>query len=222
MDREVPGIDPVLAPVTARVRTTLGRPELMDIGTPLTQLELTEAEAVEGYRMWFLIPVEDRRLLAPVALDMHRPWNPDGPSVAACVIPESDRLPGFHEAPVAACRCGLYAMGELNAVVGGGGMDWEERLRSAVLGKARLWGRTIVGPNGWRAEFARVAELLSLPGQEEIVREMASAYGVPVKLLPEPIRFEGGPLDGSIRFGTPIVNSFITTFHDYSFVPDRD
>ena len=101
-------------------------------------------------------------------------------------------------------------------------MDWEERLRSAVLGKARLWGRTIVGPNGWRAEFARVAELLLLPGQEEIVREMASAYGVPVKLLPEPIRFEGGPLDGSIRFGTPIVNSFITTFHDYSFVPDRD
>jgi nitrogen fixation protein len=197
----------------------------MDIGTPLIEVTLTEEEAVDGYRMWFLIPVKGRRLLAPVALDMHRPWNSGGPSTAICVLPESDRLPvgpGFHEAPVAACRCGLYAMGELNAVVGGGGMDWEERLRSAVLGKARLWGRTIVGPNGWRAEFARVAELLSLPGQEEIVREMASAYGVPVKLLPEPIRFEGGPLDGSIRFGTPIVNSFITTFHDYSFVPDRD
>ncbi len=197
----------------------------MDIGTPLIEVTLTEEEAVDGYRMWFLIPVKGRRLLAPVALDMHRPWNSGGPSTAICVLPESDRLPvgpGFHEAPVAACRCGLYAMGELNAVVGGGGMDWEERLRSAVLGRARLWGRTMAGPNGWRAEFARITELLSLPGQEETVREVASVYGVPVKLLPEPVRFEGGPLEGTIRFGTPTVDSFISTFHDYSFIPDHD
>ena len=51
---------------------------------------------------------------------------------------------------------------------------------------------------------------------------MASAYGVSMKLLPEPVRFEGGPLEGTIRLGTPTVNSFISTFHDCSFVPDHD
>ena len=80
----------------------------------------------------------------------------------------------------------------------------------------------MTGPNGWRAEFARVTKLLSLRGQEQTVLEVASAYGVPVGLLPEPVRFEGGPLDGTIRFGTPAFDSFIATFHEYSTNADHD
>ncbi len=85
----------------------------------------------------------------------------------------------MHEAPVRGCRCGLYAMKELVPLVSGS-MERSERLRFAVYGRARLWGRTFIAPHGWRAQYGRVVELRALPGQERMVRELAALYTVDV------------------------------------------
>jgi hypothetical protein len=86
-----------------------------------------------------------------------------------------------HEAPSALCECGIHAGRELSA--------WAHYLavgaESRVFGRVLLWGSTVEGAHGWRAAFARPAEIV-VPSAVRDAPEVAATlreYGVPVHTL---------------------------------------
>jgi hypothetical protein len=77
-------------------------------------------------------------------------------------------------APDVSCECGIHAylrphFASFNGVR-------EPRVRGVVLG----WGRYVLGTVGWRAEFARVAALLSDDAYEPAVDRLATSHRIPV------------------------------------------
>jgi hypothetical protein len=95
-------------------------------------------EPVEGWRAWRL--ALDRRGVSLVPNGRGRPWPKQKAADAGCWRHRS------HDAPVAACTCGLYATNDRTLL---------DRARSpSVVGTVALWGRVIQHSLGWRAEFA--------------------------------------------------------------------
>jgi hypothetical protein len=88
-----------------------------------------------------------------------------------------------HEVPGEACRCGFYAMRalspELIETVDGSG-HWD--LAGAVLGRVLLAGKVIEHTGGYRAERARVAELIPISGTEPSVMRLANRLRLPMGL----------------------------------------
>ena len=95
-------------------------------------------EPVEGWRAWRL--ALDRHGVSLVPIGRGRPWPRQKTAAARCFRHRS------HDAPVAACTCGLYAATDERLLA---------RARSpSVVGKVALWGRVIQHSLGWRGEFA--------------------------------------------------------------------
>jgi hypothetical protein len=75
--------------------------------------------------------------------------------------------------------CGIYATTDLGVI-----NTYLSRTTS-VMGVAELGGRVLECPQGYRAEFARVAavllidEVLTKPVSHDILRKVARSYGVP-------------------------------------------
>jgi hypothetical protein len=117
-----------------------------------------------GWKVW---RVENGVLRSVLYGDV---WPTDEPMRAACA-----RL--GHEAPCAACECGIHAGRDLAA--------WEHYLRvgaeSRVFGRVLLWGATVEGTHGWRAAAARPVEIFVPAAVTERVDGLG-AYGVPVHL----------------------------------------
>lgn len=92
-------------------------------------------------------------------------------------------IPQSHDAPEAACSCGLYAR------------DTEQATRSdglgygVVLGKVSLWGKVIPGDRGYRAQFGYPAEIWA----EEPFSMGLDAYGVPVHV------YDGNDKEKAVR-----------------------
>ena len=133
------------------------------------------AEALQPVVGWKIWRVENGLLASVLYGDR---WPVDEPLRAACVRHD-------HEAPARACECGIHAGRELT--------EWAHYLNvgseSRVFGRVLLWGSTVEGAHGWRAAFARPAEIVVprvvTDGPE--VAEALRVYGVPVRRL-EPIR----------------------------------
>jgi hypothetical protein len=145
-------------------------------------------QPVVGYRGFNL---EDGALASTNGTFVHR-WRP-GTNKAECHIrraaaggyrgprhPPGSRAPAPHPSPSPQeqCACGLYGMHNVRVVA-----QLTGELTAAIV----AWGRIIVHPNGFRAEYARVVALapeaemmLVEPEARSEVRAVADAYGVPM------------------------------------------
>ena len=90
-----------------------------------------------------------------------------------------------HEVPTEECSCGFYAMRDLDrglADMSLYGMlnDQTDRAQIYVLGRVLLAGKVIEHSRGYRAERARIAELVPVKGTEEPVSAVAAALGLPM------------------------------------------
>jgi hypothetical protein len=85
-----------------------------------------------------------------------------------------------HEVPMEDCSCGFYAMRDLDRVLVGRGLFGMrfERAQLYVLGRVLLAGKVIEHAQGYRAERARIAELIPVKGTEGTVAPLAAALGL--------------------------------------------
>ena len=126
------------------------------------------AEALRPAVGWKVWGVNHGQLVSVLYGD---PWPVDEPLQAACFSHE-------HEAPAQTCECGIHAGRELAAWSHYLNVGAEER----VFGRVLLWGSTIEGQHGWRAAFARPAEIF-VPSRVTVDTDGLRAYGVPVHVL---------------------------------------
>jgi hypothetical protein len=145
-------------------------------------------EPLIGYRAWRYWIEPDHVHLCPLA------WVPDAPIPAGANRSPADdvalawdgasshwvtascRTRGgdpWHFAPVEDCSCGFYAFKELASLVDNGWLG-------VVLGRVELSGKLIEHDWGFRAERARIAELIPLRGTERSVMLLANRLGVPI------------------------------------------
>jgi hypothetical protein len=129
---------------------------------------------VVGWKVWRVDVTDDVRLRSVLYGDL---WPTADPLRADC----RRMLHQAHEAPCAGCECGVHAGRELAA--------WEHYLaidaETRVFGRVLLWGSTIEGSAGWRAEQARPVEIFVPAAVENAPRvaEGLSTYGVAVHVL---------------------------------------
>jgi hypothetical protein len=92
-------------------------------------------------------------------------------------------------APVASCRCGIYAIGDPRPL--GAYFDTNHVRRCGlqwVIGRVFLWGTIVESQRGWRASHAYPKHLFvplakhNRSKADEIGRQL-ERYGVPVELL---------------------------------------
>lgn len=87
-----------------------------------------------------------------------------------------------HEVPAEDCSCGFYAMRDLDRALVGMSLFGKlaERSQLLVLGRVLLAGKVIEHAQGYRAERARIAELIPVRGAEDVVSAVAAALGLPM------------------------------------------
>ncbi len=158
---------------------------------------------IEAYRCWRITPGS----LTLVALNEELPWARRRWTVARChalrfktrfgSVPELDPDPLPHAtSPEETCTCGLYASKTLDKAVemawatslpirvpaGEDVETWSESLvmKTSLVGRVHLAGKVIEHDRGYRAQYARVVELLPFPGQEPTAERIGRAYGAAV------------------------------------------
>jgi len=163
-----------------------------------------------GYRMWQVEGEDDEPLFLP--LNHHsrdwdgatREWVPASCRVGndgLVVSPDGELVwgdPSHHRVPDEGCSCGFYAMKELDAqLLRTAGMAVQDARNNGteevfVLGRVELAGKVIEHELGYRAERARIVELIPLQDQqrtvEVIARRAGVAVGRPVRVRRPPIR----------------------------------
>ncbi len=101
----------------------------------------------------------------------------------------------WHVAPEEECTCGFYAMSTLPPVVSACGYRTAEigpgDTSGVVLGRVELAGKIIEHEWGYRAERARIAELIPFRGTERSVMILAARLGLPIS---EPVDMPSGDL----------------------------
>ena len=163
-----------------------------------------------GYRMWKVAYEEGEPVFLPLS-HASPDWNgaTRGWVSSTCWIGSDeflaspDREPSWdgpirHRAPGEGCSCGFYAMKELDgqllrvAAAAAHGVDRIGTEDVAVLGRVELAGKVIEHELGYRAERARIVELIPLRGQQRTVEAVARRAGVgvgrPVRVRRAPIR----------------------------------
>jgi hypothetical protein len=106
-------------------------------------------------------------------------WQPDEWTVARC--PWTG-----HKAPHEACTCGLYAAKHLDlamalaATVLTNTSPEDSMPTTAIVGRVQLAGKVIEHAQGYRAEHARVVEVLPIEGRSRLTESVASRFGVRV------------------------------------------
>jgi len=82
-----------------------------------------------------------------------------------------------HTVPGEGCSCGFYAMKELSSML-------VLSAPGVVLGRVELAGKVIEHNLGYRAERARIAELISIEGDRRSAGELALRLGLPLAGIP--------------------------------------
>jgi hypothetical protein len=166
-----------------------------------------------GYRMW-QVEDDDEPLFLP--LNHHsRDWDgaTRGWVSASCwvgndglvVSPDGELVwgdPSQHRVPDEGCSCGFYAMKELDAqLLRTAGMASQDARNNGteevfVLGRVELAGKVIEHETGYRAERARIVELIPLRDQQRTVEVVARRAGVGVG---QPVGVPRMPLRDRVR-----------------------
>ena len=142
-------------------------------------------EPIVGFRVWFYTLTGSRPHLYPLNSREDgvgsSPWDgaESGWVVASCGV---DPVAPGHE-PAWACTCGFYATKSLST------LDWalcllmtppaeRETDRGLILGRVELAGKIIEHHAGYRAQRARIAELIPIEGDEPNGLRLAALLGV--------------------------------------------
>ena len=151
-----------------------------------------------GYRMWQVKDEDDEPLFLP--LNHHsRDWDgaTQGWVSASCLVgndelvvsPDGELVwadPTQHRVPDEGCSCGFYAMKELDAqLLRTAGMAVQDARNNGTeevfaLGRVELAGKVIEHEIGYRAERARIVELIPLRDQQRTIEAIARRAGVGV------------------------------------------
>lgn len=118
---------------------------------------------VLGFRGWHAAP--SGLLLSSGVSDG---WLP-GVNEAACGR-------GLHPAPQKGCGCGLYSHYTLEHL--SRSVNWQNQ-DGIVVGAVGGWGRVILHPDGWRAQYAQVLALFR-QGPAAALDRAAKLYNVPI------------------------------------------
>jgi hypothetical protein len=153
-------------------------------------------EPIVAYRAW-RYSIEGRRAqLDPLNGPLSSPWMGASPwdgaasnwVTASCTV-----LPEFHhDVPSEDCSCGFYSVKEIEFAVDHAsilhhiGFGGSGRRVPVVLGRIELSGKVIEHDVGYRAERARIAELIPFSGTEHAVMVLANRLGVGLAPVVEP------------------------------------
>jgi hypothetical protein len=145
-------------------------------------------DPIVGYRAWYytigqrgarLHPLVRRGSGSPTGIG---DW--DGASWSWVTATCSHVAASWHVAPEEDCTCGFYAMSTLPPVVSGCGFRTVEigsgSTSGVVLGRVELAGKIIEHEWGYRAERARIAELIPFRGTEQSVMILAARLGLSI------------------------------------------
>jgi hypothetical protein len=141
-------------------------------------------EPITAYRVWLAAPDGSLSSLSGGTI-----WPTDRWLEARCPG-------GRHEAPRERCSCGVYAGKELCDVLSmalpaadlaaGIGVELSDLLPDEaplpirIVGRVHLAGKIVEHAFGYRAERARIAEILPLPGYDWRTEAVARLYAVPL------------------------------------------
>lgn len=129
-------------------------------------------EPIVAYRSWKL--VRRPRGLALASLNRLL-WRGADWHTAKC----GRDVKAPHEAPMEGCLCGFYAVKDLRTL---GSLRLLPRADATfVVGRVLIAGKVIEHDEGYRAERARVLDVLPGPGQEELASDLAAQFGVGIR-----------------------------------------
>jgi hypothetical protein len=151
-------------------------------------------EAIWAYRMW--IADGDGRLSSLNGMLWPATWLTAQCSLLPYPTTAEKRIP--HLPPQEGCTCGVYAAKELrgilemaapslaacaDSVTGTASVEpgrGDTLIRVPMVGRVELAGKVIEHDFGYRAERARIAEIIPLPGFDAWTDVVARRYGLPV------------------------------------------
>ena len=159
-------------------------------------------EAISAYRAWFYSIEGTSAQLFPLSGSMMgSDWEGAGARWVTASCPRFGSA--SHEVPSEGCSCGFYSHKELDLAVSHAGILHLSTQGQApvqvVLGRILLSGKVIEHESGYRAERARVAELIPFRGTERSIMVLAHRLGVGMAPAVEP----GSPEELFDLVGTP-------------------
>lgn len=152
---------------------------------PLVQIP-DGIEPIVAYRAWRCEVRDGRPVLRSVSpISRRSEWTAGGWTRAECLARGARsrrRRDPTHEVPAEGCTCGIYALRELSPVfLPGDPIGFRSDSTPPILvGRVQLAGKVIEHEEGYRAERARLLEVLPAPGQEPFAERVAGTYGAGV------------------------------------------
>ena len=147
-------------------------------------------EPISAYRAWFY-SIEGRTAeLYPISGSSK--WNAWEGAGSTWVTASCPRFKSpTHEVPSEGCSCGFYSHKELDLAVDHAGIFHLMTMQGqgpdqVVLGRILLSGKVIEHEWGYRAERARIAELIPFRGTERSIMVLAHRLGVGMAPAVEP------------------------------------
>ena len=150
-------------------------------------------EPISAYRAWFY-SIEGRTaqlypLAGPPTPPAAKAWEGAGTTWVTASCPRVGSP--THEVPSEYCSCGFYSLKELDPAVEHAGIyhllpTFGQSPGQVVLGRILLSGKVIEHVSGYRAERARIAELIPFRGTERSVMVLAHRLGVGMAPAVEP------------------------------------
>jgi hypothetical protein len=147
-------------------------------------------EPITAYRGWFY-SIEGRaaHLYSLAGISTANDWEGAGATWVTASCPMFDSP--MHEVPAEGCGCGFYSLKQLDHAVSYAGIDHLMTIQGqapgrVVLGRILLSGKVIEHESGYRAERARIAELIPFRGTERSIMVLAHRLGVGMAPAVEP------------------------------------
>jgi hypothetical protein len=165
-------------------------------------------EPLSGYRLWAYEIGGRQASLHSITCGGRQgcPWGVGtGWVTASCAMKDDPR----HVTPSEDCSCGIYAVPTISALFAQGFPVENGDGTGFVMGRVELAGRIVEHEFGYRAEKARIAELVPLEGCTRDVRRLASRLGLPI--APAVSWPEFPPLEGEVLRVLQMVASGSTT-----------
>jgi hypothetical protein len=180
-------------------------------------------EPIVAYRAWRYSSENGRAQLAPLNGELDSPFMSPWDGAASDWVTASCALLESHEVPSENCSCGFYSVKELEFAVDHAsiihhiGFGGSGRRVPVVLGRIELSGKVIEHDVGYRAERARIAELIPFSGTEHAVMVLANRLGVGLTPAVEP-----RPSDEVMRRHLPVLTGPAPRPASRRLPPDRD
>jgi hypothetical protein len=150
-------------------------------------------EPIAAYRAWFY-SIEGRTaqlypLAGPPVSSLGNAWEGAGSTWVTASCPRFGS--SNHEVPSEDCTCGFYSLKELELAVAHAEMFYFMATQGrghgqVVLGRILLSGKVIEHDLGYRAERARIVELIPFHGTERSIMVLADRLGVGMAPAVEP------------------------------------